>query len=86
MYVICGFNLNKHAAIDQQIEPEGILALKLLLLNDYLVLILDVMASQFEFHRQTPFINRLQQTGSLVLVNFNGSADHVMGQSRCLGK
>jgi len=86
MYVFCGLDLDKQAAIDQQIEPQRILTLKVLVPNHYLVLILDPMASQFELHRQTPFINRFQQSWSFVLVYFNGSADHVVRQSGRLGK
>ncbi len=36
-----GFHLNKQALVDQQVESEQFFALKLLIPNDYTVLILD---------------------------------------------
>ncbi len=56
MDFIVGFDLDKQAPIDQQIESQRILALKLLISNNHVVLCLDLMGPQLEFHRQAPLI------------------------------
>jgi hypothetical protein len=81
-----GLDFHEEALIDQQIELERVLALELLVPDGDDVLTPDDMASQLEFHRQAPLINRFQQSRPLILVHFDRGPDHVVSHSGRLGK
>ena len=46
-----GFYFDKQATVNQQIKAEGLLPAKLLVPDDYLVLVFHLMVPQSEFHR-----------------------------------
>jgi hypothetical protein len=56
-----------HRSGATEIEAEGPLSKKLLVPDDYLGLILHLMAPQFQFQRQAPLVDRLQQSRPLFL-------------------
>ena len=72
-----GLDFNKQSFVDQQIESEFFFALKLLVPNNHIVLVLDRMVSQTEFHRQAPFVNQFKQSRPFILVHFNRSPDYL---------
>jgi hypothetical protein len=54
--------------------------------DDHDVLFYDNMTSQLELHRQTPFVDRFQQSRSFVFVHFDRGPIYVVRHFRRFGK
>ncbi len=80
------FDFNEQATIDQQVEAESDGPLELFVANDHIGLVFDLKTTNFELHRQTPFVDRFEKARSFVLVHFNGTANHIVGYSSGLGE
>ena len=81
MNCLDGSCFDKQAIVNQQIEAERHLSVKLLVPDDHLVLNLHLAAPQLKFHRETPLVDRLKQSRPFVPVDLNRRTDDVMGDA-----
>jgi len=79
-----GFHLDQEASLDEKVVSEFLLFGKAFIRNDYSSLRFTGETAELKFLRQAPFINRFDQSRSLVAMDFNRRSDHRFSKCRRL--
>lgn len=86
MHCFHGFQLQEQTIAHQDIESEGFIENQALVLDFYNLLPARRNGPQLKLSQKTPLINRFNQPGSFVPMNFNGRANYFAAEPISLFK
>jgi hypothetical protein len=75
------FDFNQHAPFNQQVRPEQLFLEEAFVVHTDGFLAHRIQFPQLEFSKQTPFVNRLHQTGSFFTMHLDRAANNGICQS-----